>query len=359
MERIGIHPFFPRLYLRRAAFLFNLLYNELSNLFIRQERMLYMYSVASFFAGVGGIDLGFELTKQARTIYANEIDPYPIQTFEANFPIKVDQRDICDVKASEVPNIDIILGGFPCQAFSIAGYRKGFEDEKGRGTLFFEILRIIKAKKPKAILLENVKNLVSHDNGNTFRVILEALKDEGYHVRYAVLNAMEYGNIPQNRERIYIVGFKSKKVFEKFTFPEPIPLKKTIHDVIDFINPVDEKYLYTKGKYKGDIYDKLVAAIDDSNAVYQWRRKYVRKNMSGVVPTLTANQGEGGHNVCLVKTRQGIRKMTPKECFNTQGFPESFVLPNIADGRLYKQAGNSVCVSVVKRIAEQILVAMK
>lgn len=359
MERIGIHPFFPRLYLRRAAFLFNLLYNELSNLFIRQERMLYMYSVASFFAGVGGIDLGFELTKQARTIYANEIDPYPIQTFEANFPIKVDQRDICDVKASEVPNIDIILGGFPCQAFSIAGYRKGFEDEKGRGTLFFEILRIIKAKKPKAILLENVKNLVSHDNGNTFRVILEALKDAGYHVRYAVLNAMEYGNIPQNRERIYIVGFKSKKVFEKFTFPEPIPLKKTIHDVIDFINPVDEKYLYTKGKYKGDIYDKLVAAMDDSNAVYQWRRKYVRKNMSGVVPTLTANQGEGGHNVCLVKTRQGIRKMTPKECFNTQGFPESFVLPNIADGRLYKQAGNSVCVSVVKRIAEQILVSMK
>ncbi|MDU4886822.1 MAG: DNA cytosine methyltransferase [Veillonella dispar] len=317
-----------------------------------------MYSIASFFAGVGGIDLGFELTKQARTIYANEIDPYPIQTFEANFPIKVDQRDICDVKASEVPNIDIILGGFPCQAFSIAGYRKGFEDEKGRGTLFFEILRIIKAKKPKAILLENVKNLVSHDNGNTFRVILEALKDAGYHVRYAVLNAMEYGNIPQNRERIYIVGFKNKKVFEKFTFPEPIPLKKTIHDVIDFINPVDEKYLYTKGKYKGDIYDKLVVAMDDSNAVYQWRRKYVRKNMSGVVPTLTANQGEGGHNVCLVKTKQGIRKMTPKECFNTQGFPESFVLPNIADGRLYKQAGNSVCVSVVKRIAEQILVAM-
>ena len=282
-----------------------------------------------------------------------------LSTRGINFPIKVDQRDICDVKASEVPNIDIILGGFPCQAFSIAGYRKGFEDEKGRGTLFFEILRIIKAKKPKAILLENVKNLVSHDNGNTFRVILEALKDAGYHVRYAVLNAMEYGNIPQNRERIYIVGFRTKKVFEKFTFPEPIPLKKTIHDVIDFINPVDEKYLYTKGKYKGDIYDKLVAAMDDSNAVYQWRRKYVRKNMSGVVPTLTANQGEGGHNVCLVKTKQGIRKMTPKECFNTQGFPESFVLPDIADGRLYKQAGNSVCVSVVQRIAEQMLVAMK
>lgn len=162
-----------------------------------------------------------------------------------------------------------------------------------------------------------------------------------------------------NKQNDTLLIYRTKKVFEKFTFPEPIPLKKTIHDVIDFINPVDEKYLYTKGKYKGDIYDKLVAAMDDSNAVYQWRRKYVRKNMSGVVPTLTANQGEGGHNVCLVKTKQGIRKMTPKECFNTQGFPESFVLPDIADGRLYKQAGNSVCVSVVQRIAEQMLVAMQ
>jgi len=315
--------------------------------------------MASFFAGVGGIDLGFEMTKQAKTIYANEIDPYPVKTFEANFPIKVDQRDICEVKAKDVPNVDIILGGFPCQAFSIAGYRKGFEDDKGRGTLFFEILRIIKAKKPKAILLENVKNLVGHDKGNTFRVILEALEDAGYHVKYAVLNAMEYGNIPQNRERIYIVGFRSKKAFERFTFPQPIQLQKTIHDVIDFVQPVDEKYLYTKGKYKGDIFEQLDAAIDDSDAVYQWRRKYVRKNMSGVVPTLTANQGEGGHNVCIVKTQQGIRKMTPKECFNTQGFPKDFILPDLADGRLYKQAGNSVCVSVVKRIAEHMIEAIQ
>lgn len=202
-------------------------------------------------------------------------------------------------------------------------------------------------------------NLVGHDNGNTFRVILEALEDAGYYVKYSVLNAMEYGDIPQNRERIYIVGFKNKKTFEKFTFPQPIPRKKTIHDVIDFNHPVDEKYLYTEGKYKGDIYNQLVEAMDDPDAVYQWRRRYVRKNMSGVVPTLTANQGEGGHNVCLVKTKQGIRKMTPKECFNTQGFPKDFILPNLADGRLYKQAGNSVCVSVVKRIAEQMLLAMQ
>lgn len=292
-----------------------------------------------------------------------------LSTRGINFPSEISENIVCYTcgyflnKGSSGdaidPNGNRIIEIKGSSSTGPSSFSPSFEDEKGRGTLFFEILRIIKAKRPKAILLENVKNLVSHDNGNTFRVILEALKDAGYHVRYAVLNAMEYGNIPQNRERIYIVGFRTKKVFEKFTFPEPIPLKKTIHDVIDFINPVDEKYLYIKGKYKGDIYDKLVVAMDDSNAVYQWRRKYVRKNMSGVVPTLTANQGEGGHNVCLVKTKQGIRKMTPKECFNTQGFPESFVLPDIADGRLYKQAGNSVCVSVVQRIAEQMLVAMK
>lgn len=117
-------------------------------------------------------------------------------------------------------------------------------------------------------------------------------------------------------------------------------------------------YYYKKGKYKGDIYEQLVAAIDDNNAVYQWRRKYVRKNMSGVVPTLTANQGEGGHNVCIVNTKHGIRKMTPHECFYTQGFPKTFKLPeDMKDGRLYKQAGNSVCVSVIARIAKKIVEA--
>ena len=316
-----------------------------------------MYSVASFFAGVGGIDLGFELTKQARTIYANEIDLYPIQTFEANFPIKVDQRDICDVKASEVPNIDIILGGFPCQAFSIAGYRKGFEDEKGRGTLFFEILRIIKAKKPKAILLENVKNLVSHDNGNTFRVILEALKDAGYHVRYAVLNAMEYGNIPQNRERIYIVAFRDKEDYSNFSLPKSIPLTKSIKDVIDFDGEKDEKFYYTPEKCS--FYDELKRSMLTSDTIYQWRRVYVRENKNNLVPTLTANMGPGGHNVPLILTHDSrIRKLTPKECFSVQGFPKTFKLPNQSNGRLYKQAGNSVVVPVIERIAKEIVKAL-
>lgn len=320
-----------------------------------KEKVMSKLKCASFFAGVGGIDKGFELTDFFETIYANEIDPYPVKTFELNFDTKVDCRDINIVKASEIPDFDVMLAGFPCQAFSIAGYRKGFEDEKGRGVLFFELLRIIKEKKPSIVFLENVKNLVGHDNGNTFRVIIEALESLEYNVKYSVLNAMEYGNVPQNRERIYIVAFKDKELYRKFDFPKPIKLTNDLNSVIDFNSKVDNKYYYTEGKYKGDIYAKLVEAMDDDRAVYQWRRKYVRKNKSGVVPTLTANQGEGGHNVCLIKTKYGIRKMTPHECFNTQGFPEDYILPNdVSDARLYKQAGNSVCVSVIERIANEI-----
>ena len=315
---------------------------------------------ASFFAGVGGIDMGFSKAGNFKTVYANEFDPYPVKTFELNFPIKADCRDIHSVQASEIPDFDIMLAGFPCQAFSVAGLRKGFDDEKGRGTLFFELIRIIKEKKPEIVFLENVKNLVGHDNGNTFSVILEQLKKEGYHVKFAVLNAMEYGNIPQNRERIYIVGFKDEEKYRNFDFPMPVKLTSKLEDIIDFDSKLDEKFYYTPGKYKGDIYDQLAVAMDDDRAVYQWRRKYVRKNKNGVVPTLTANQGEGGHNVCLIKTKHGIRKMTPHECFNTQGFPKDFKLPeDMSDARLYKQAGNSVCVTVIERIAKNIAKAMK
>lgn len=318
---------------------------------------------ASFFAGVGGIDLGFQKAGHFKTIYANEFDSYPAETFELNFGLKVDTRDIHDVKASEIPDFDVLLAGFPCQAFSIAGYRKGFDDEKGRGNLFFELVRIMKDKRPRIAFFENVKNLVGHDEGNTFRVICGELDKLGYHYTYQVLNAKEYGNIPQNRERIYIVAFRDPEDYANFQWPLSISLTKTVKDVIDFDSQIDEKYYYTDGKYKGDIYEKLVEAMKDDNpddpAIYQWRRKYVRQNKSGVVPTLTANQGEGGHNVCLIKTKYGIRKMTPSECFQTQGFPKSFKLPeHQANGRLYKEAGNSVCVTVIQRIAEKIDTAL-
>ena len=306
---------------------------------------------ASFFAGVGGIDLAFE-QQGFNTIYANEIEPLACKTYEANFDLKVDNRDINIVKDDEIPDFDIMLAGFPCQAFSLAGYRQGFDDEKGRGTLFFELEKIFKVKKPKIIFLENVKNLVGHDNGNTFRAILEKLDKAGYHVKYQVLNAVHYGNIPQNRERIYIVAFRNKKQYQKFEFPKPQELTTKLDNIIDYKNQVDLRYYYTD---TCSFYDKLVEGMTSKDTVYQWRRIYVRENKNTVCPTLTANMGTGGHNVPLVLTDTGIRKLTPKECFSMQGYPTDFVLPeDVANTHLYKQAGNSVVVPVIARIAENI-----
>lgn len=306
---------------------------------------------ASFFAGVGGIDIAFK-KHGFNTIYANEIDTLACKTFENNFDIKVDNRDINNIKADEIPDFDIMLGGFPCQAFSLAGYRQGFNDEKGRGTLFFELEKIFKKKKPKIIFLENVKNLVGHDNGNTFRTILEKLENAGYYVKYQVLNAMEHGDIPQNRERIYIVAFRSKALYQKFEFPKPIELKTKLSNLIDYHKKVDSRYYYTEDC---SFYDKLKNDMKSQETVYQWRRVYVRENKNNVCPTLTANMGTGGHNVPLILTDYGIRKLTPKECFNIQGFPSDYHLPaNIANTHLYKQAGNSVVVPVIDRIAENI-----
>lgn len=188
----------------------------------------------SLFAGVGGIDLAFEKVG-FKTIYANELDKNARKTYKLNFPdVKLDPRDIRKVKKDEIPHeANIILSGFPCQSFSIAGYRKGLEDEKN-GDLFFETLRISKAINADVIFLENVKNLVGHDNGKTFRIIIDSLEYNGYHIDYKVLNAKEYGNVPQNRERIYIVAFKNKEHLKKFKFPYPIELKKTLRDFIDF-----------------------------------------------------------------------------------------------------------------------------
>ena len=320
-----------------------------------------MYKICSLFAGVGGIDLGFLETNKCEIAYANEFDKYAVETYEKNFENKVDCRDIHDVKINEIPDFDIMVGGFPCTSFSVAGYRKGFEDDR-TGDLFFEMERIFKERKPRVIFLENVKNLVGHDKGNTFKTIIERLEEAGYKdkIKCQVLNACEYGNIPQNRERIYIVAFRDKKDYDRFQMPMPTTLDKSIKDVFNFDTKVDDKYYYTEGKYKGDIYKLLTEEMDDDNTVYQWRRKYVRKNQSNLVPTLTANMGEGGHNVPLIKTKFGIRKLTPIECFYAQGYPKYYELPtDMSDARLYKQAGNSVVVPVINRIAENIMKALK
>jgi len=315
-------------------------------------------NIADFFAGVGGIRLGFEnASTRYKCTFTNEIDKYAIRTYEKNFPDqKVNSVSIVDLDTQDIPAFDVFMGGFPCQPFSIAGHRKGFDDD--RGNLFTHIARILDAKRPKALFLENVKNLKGHDKGRTLQVISETLNDLGYTFRYKVLNSAKHGNIPQNRERIFIVGFLNEKEAKRFRFPAEIELVKGISDCLE--NTVLRKYYYTDDSKIYPVLQENITETASENVVYQFRRHYVRKNKSGVCPTLTANMGGGGHNVPIILDDTGrIRKLTPRECFNFQGFPNDFKLPtNSSDTQLYKQAGNSVTVTVIKRIARNILRAM-
>lgn len=312
-----------------------------------------MLKTIDLFAGVGGVRMGFERAG-FESVFSNDFEPKCKETYDLNFETsKLHIEDVRNIDPEKLPDFDFLLGGFPCQAFSIAGYRQGFNDEKDRGNLFFHIAKILEVKQPAGFLLENVKNLKGHDKGNTFKVIKETLAELGYHIKFQVLNTMEYGNVPQNRERIYIVGFKNPEQCERFLFPNKIKLTKSITDVLDPV--VDGKYYYN-GK---PLYDRIKNDVTEENAVYQWRRKYVRKNQKNVCPTLTANMGMGGHNVPIIKDARGIRKLTPRECFRLQGFPDSYLLPPISDGALYKQAGNSVSVPVIERIAMEIAECMK
>ncbi|MCR1955233.1 DNA cytosine methyltransferase [Clostridioides mangenotii] len=318
------------------------------------------YKLGSLFAGVGGIDLGF---KQAgfKPVWANEIDEYCEKTFTPNHEdVELLVEDIKNIKGSDIPNIDILAGGFPCQPFSIAGYRQGLKDN--RGDLFFHILRLIEelieeGRPPKVIFLENVKNLFTHDDKRTYSFMKEELTKLGYHVTEDVLNTSTYGNIPQNRERLYIIAFRELNSFKNFKWPKPIDLDKTIEKVIDWNQSVDSKYYYTENL---KCYPLLKSEVTNQHSIYQYRRVYVRENKAGLSPTLTANMGMGGHNVPIIlDSKNRIRKLTPRECFLLQGFPKDFILPrNISDSRLYKQAGNSVSVPVIERLANQIKEAL-
>jgi len=308
--------------------------------------------VGGLFAGIGGIELGFK-NAGFDISWANEIDKNACITYRDNHKHTLYEKDLNDLEPKEVSPIKILTGGFPCQAFSIAGQQKGFKDD--RGNVFFRILDFIDELEPKVVFLENVKNLVGHDKGKTFERILYELEEErNYTVKYKVLNSCEYGNVPQNRERIYIVAFKEQSHSKKFTFPKAKKLTKKITDLVD--DTAEEKYYYTKSKY----YNQLKEEMKNTDTVYQWRRVYVRENKSKLCPTLTANMGTGGHNVPLIIDKKDIRKLTPRECARFQGFPSSFNLPkSLSNSSLYKQIGNSVSVPVITAIAFEIKKALK
>jgi DNA (cytosine-5)-methyltransferase 1 len=312
------------------------------------------YNIGSLFAGIGGIDRGFQ-DAGFKIKWSNEIDKKACKTFSVNFSHKMYSGDIKNLIVANLSKVDVLTAGFPCQPFSIAGYRKGLMDERG-GAIFFQMMRIIKGLKPRVIFLENVKNLTTHDKGRTLKIIMEALIEAGYQSpKYAILNTCEYSQLPQNRERLFIVGFKYKKDQVRFNFPEKEKKQKTIKQLLE--TKIPEKFYYDQLGSK--IFPTLQKAITRVDTCYQWRRKYVRENKSNMCPTLTANMGTGGHNVPLILDKGRIRKLTPKECAKFQGFPKDFILPeNMTNSDLYKQIGNSVSVPVVTRIAHNILEAI-
>ena len=325
------------------------------------------YTVGGLFSGVGGIEQGF-INNDFKVLWSNDIDEPSSKTFKQNFDHQHILQDIHTLKGKDLSPVDVLVGGFPCQAFSIAGYRKGFDDN--RGNLFFEILRLVKElkKRPKVLFLENVKNFYTHDHGNTFATVHKELEKNGYCVFHKVLNTSSITKVPQNRERTFIICFDegagaildpSQKMTQKFIqiFP-PKEIKKT-DSIRKYLEKkeVEDRFFYGEEKY---MYKELKDTIKSKDTVYQWRRQYVRENKSNVCPTLTANMGTGGHNVPLIMNDDGrYRKLTPRECFNLQGFPKSYKLPNdIPVSQLYKQAGNSVTVRIIEVLAGLVKEAM-
>ena len=310
--------------------------------------------VASLFSGIGGIDLGF---KQAgfNVVWANEIDKYAAATYSEN--LGRDHLVVGDIKkinATTLPDFDVLAAGFPCQPFSVLGKQKGFNDE--RGNLFYEIVRIAKEKKPEIIFLENVANLIEHDNGKTFLTVYNALAPLGYSLRYHVMDPTEYGNIPQIRTRIFIVAFLNNDECDRFVFPQKIDLIKTLDDIIDRNMKHSECYYYQEGdKY----YEDLKLIVRRKDCVYRIYDFGVAKKEYTVCPTLTAYMGRCKERVPIILDNYGIRRLTPYECLAFQGFPKEFRFSQIPLESAYTQCGNTVCVPVVRRIAEQIEKVMK
>lgn len=303
------------------------------------------YTMIDLFSGIGGTRLGFQLHGNTRSIFSSEMDKFAVKTYKANFG-EEPAGDITKIDESSVPDHDILVGGFPCQAFSQAGLKKGFEDT--RGTLFFDIARILKAKKPKAFLLENVKNLLGHDKGNTFKVIHNTLLELGYYVFYTTLKAKDFG-LPQNRERIYIVGFDKEQVPNGvlFNFPQPTYEPTKVGDILK--EDVDNKYTISDKLWEGHKRRKKEHMQKGNGFGYS-----LFNEDSEYTSTISARYYKDGSEILIDQgSDKNPRKITPREAARLQGFPEEFIIP-VSDTQAYKQFGNSVAVPVIHAIAGEM-----
>ncbi len=309
------------------------------------------FKFIDLFAGIGGIRLAYQ-NLGGQCVFTSEWDNFAKKTYEANFG-EVPFGDIKQIPESAIPDHDILLAGFPCQPFSIAGVSKknalgrkhGFLDET-QGTLFFDIARIINHKKPKAFMLENVKNLVSHDKGNTFRVIKQTLTELGYSIHYSVLDSKYY--VPQHRERIIIVGFRNDVYLGKETFKFP-KQKESNHIFKDILETrVDSKYTLS---------DKLWKYLQDYAAKHKAQGNgfgYGLTDLNGISRTISARYYKDGSEILIPQKTLNPRRLTPRECARLQGFPDNFIIP-VSDNQAYKQFGNSVTVPLIQDVAKQLI----
>lgn len=304
------------------------------------------FSFIDLFAGIGGIRIPFQENK-GKCVFSSEWDKFSQKTYRVNFG-ETPAGDITKIEASEIPVFDILLAGFPCQPFSQAGLHKGFEDT--RGTLFFEIERILKEKRPKAFLLENVKQLKGHDKGRTFRIIMQHLEDLNYYAEAKILRAADYG-VPQIRERIYIIGLDRDyyNIPDGYSFPFPpatgIPTR--VGDILE--KEVDDKYTISDKLWVGHQRRKIENRKQGKGFGFS-----LFNEESPYTSTISARYYKDGSEILIEQKGKNPRKLTPRECARLQGFPDEFVIP-VSDAQAYKQFGNSVSVPVIRAIAKQLL----
>jgi DNA (cytosine-5)-methyltransferase 1 len=301
------------------------------------------YKFIDLFAGIGGMRIPFE-ELEAKCVFSSEWNKYSQQTYKANYG-ECPHGDITKIDASDIPDFDILLAGFPCQPFSNAGLKKGFEDI--RGTLFFDICRIVDFHRPQVLLLENVKGFKNHDRGKTFQVVRETLNDLGYSVNAKILNAKDFG-IPQNRERIYIVAFRDKNIF--FNFPKLPKIPTLVGDILE--KDVDIRYTISDKLWEGHQRRKaehLKKGNGFGYALFNGNSEYTS--------TISARYYKDGSEILIEQENKNPRKLTPREAARIQGFPEEFIIC-VSDTQAYRQFGNSVPVPVVRTIATEIAISL-